>query len=77
MFRHLGWSRAGMKAVAAAELAGGALLAMRSTRTLGGAILAATSAAVLSSEVRHGDGSLALPRGLLLAAAVAAMAARR
>lgn len=76
MFRHLGWSRTGMRAVAVAELAGGALLAFRSTRKLGGMVLAATSTAVLASEVRHGDGSLALPRGLLLAAALTAVVRR-
>jgi len=73
MFRHLGWSRGGMRAVAAAELAGGALLAAGSTRRLGGAILAATSATVLASEMRHGDGQLALPRATLLVAALTAV----
>lgn len=76
MFRHLGWSSAGKRAVAVAELAGGALLAARSTRRLGGAVLAATSAAVLASEVRHGDGRLALPRAALLLAALTGVARR-
>ncbi len=77
MFRHLGWSRGGMRTVAAAEMAGGALLAAGSTRRLGGAILAATSATVLASEMRHGDGELALPRSMLLVAALAAIVAGR
>ena len=77
MFRHLGWSSGGKRAVAVAELAGGALLAARSTRKLGGAVLAATSAAVLASEVRHGDGKLALPRAMLLVAALTGVAGRR
>ena len=77
MFRHLGWSSAGKRAVAAAELGGGALLALRPTRRLGGAVLAATSAAVLASELRHGDGSLAVPRALLLVAALAGVVGRR
>lgn len=77
MFRHLGWSSAGKRAVAVAELAGGALLALPPTRRAGGALLAATSAAVLASEVRHGDGSLAAPRALLLVAALAGVAWRQ
>jgi uncharacterized membrane protein YphA (DoxX/SURF4 family) len=77
MFRHLGWSRGGMRAVALAELAGGALLTAGSTRRLGGAVLAATSATVLASEVRHGDGQLALPRAMLLVAALAAVLSGR
>ena len=77
MFNHLGWSRGGLRAVAVAEMAGGALLAAGSTRRLGGAIAAATSAAVLASEVRRGDKELAVPRGLLMAAALLALFARR
>ena len=41
MFDHLGWSRGGLRAVALAEMAGGALLAAGSTRRLGGAIAVA------------------------------------
>ena len=76
MFRHLGWSSGAKRAVAAAEQAGGAMLAMRSPRQLGSAILAATSGTVLASEVRHGDGSLALPRALLLLAALTGLRRR-
>lgn len=76
MFRHLGWGSGAKRAVAVAEMAGGALLAAPSTRRLGGAVLAATSAAVLTSEVRHGDGGLALPRALLLVAALTGVARR-
>ncbi len=76
MFRHLGWSNGAKRAVAAAEIAGGALIALRGTRGLGGAVLAATSAAVLASEARHGDGKLAAPRALLLAAALTGLVRR-
>ena len=75
MFKHLGWSREGMRAVAVAEIAGGALLAPRSTRRLGAAILTATSAAVLVSELKHEDIALAAPRGLLMLAAFVALLA--
>lgn len=77
MFRHLGWSSTSKRVVAVAEMAGGALLAARSTRMLGSAMLAATSATVLASEVRHGDGKLALPRAALLLAALTGFAGRR
>jgi len=77
MFQHLGWSHGGLQAVGMAEMAGGALLAAGSTRRLGGAIVAATSATVLASELRHGDGGLALPRAMLLVAALAAVMGRR
>src|SRR5438445_768274 len=50
MFHELGWSREGMQAVAAAEIAGGVLLALRPTRRLGAGILAVTSTAVLALE---------------------------
>ena len=75
--RHLGWRGTGKRVVAAAEGAGGALLAARSTRVLGSAVLAATSATVLASEVRHGDGKLALPRAVMLMAALTGLAGRR
>ncbi len=77
MFDHLGWSKTGLRGVAMAEMLGGALLAAGSTRRLGGAIAAATSATVLASEVRRGDKELAVPRGLLMAAALWALFARR
>jgi hypothetical protein len=73
MFEHLGWSQAAMQAFAAAELAGGLLMIPRTTRGIGGALLLAASAAVLGSEWRRGDLKLAVPRGLVLAVAVAAM----
>ncbi len=76
MFRHLGWSSGAKRAVAVAEIAGGAMLALGSTRKLGSAILAATSGTVLASEVRHGDGNLALPRALLLMAALTGLRRR-
>ena len=77
MFRHLGWSRGGMQAVAAAEMTGGVLLGFRSTRRLGAGLLAGTSMAVLASEMRRGEAKLAGPRGLLLLAALAALLAPR
>ena len=73
MFRHLGWSRDGMRAVAAAEIAGGALLGLRGTRRLGAAVLAGTSLVMLASEMRRGETRLAGPRGFLLAAAPIAL----
>jgi hypothetical protein len=73
MFQHLGWSRDGMRAAAVAEMAGGLLMVPHSTRRVGGALVAATSAAVLASEINHGDTKLALPRGLILLVALAAV----
>ncbi len=73
MFEHLGWSREAMQALALAELAGGLLMMPRTTRGIGGALLLAASAAVLGSEWRRGDVKLALPRGIVLAVAAAAM----
>ncbi len=73
MFRHLGWSRDNMRAAAAAEVVGGLLMGPRSTRRVGGALLTATSAALLVSELRHGDDRLALARGLVFMAGVAAL----
>ncbi len=75
MFRHLGWTRDEMQAIAAAETAGGLLMAARPTRRLGGALVAGASAAVLTSELRHSDGGLAASRGLVLLAAVLALLA--
>jgi len=76
MFDHLGWSRGGLRTVALAEVAGGALLAAGSTRRLGGAIAAATSATVLASEMRRGDSELAVPRAMLMVAALVAVVGR-
>jgi hypothetical protein len=73
MFRHLGWSQRDMQAVAAAEVAGGLLMGPRATRRLGGAVLSATSAALLVSELRHGDERLAVARGVVLLAGLAAL----
>ena len=77
MFRHLGWSDEVMQVAAVAETAGGALMVPDSTRRIGGALVAAVSAAVLVSEVRHGDAKLAIPRGLVLLAGLAALLAPR
>jgi hypothetical protein len=73
MFDHLGWSEAAMQTAAAAELAGGLLMVPQATRPLGGALVAAISAAVLASEVSRGESKLALPRGLIMLLAFAAV----
>ena len=77
MFQDLGWSRDSMRAVAATELAGGVLMGSRFTRKLGGTLVAAASFAVLVSELRHGNMSLAKPRAMVLLTAVAAAATPR
>lgn len=74
MFNHLGWSREEMRVAAIAELAGGVLMMPRFTRPLGGALVAAASAAVLTSELQHGDTKLALPRAVVLFGALCAVA---
>ncbi len=73
MFEHLGWSRQAMTLIATAEMAGGVMLGLRSTRRLGAAVLAGTSAAVLASELKHHEAKLAGPRALLLGAALLAL----
>jgi hypothetical protein len=73
MFRHLGLSREEMQAAALAEIAGGLLMAPRATRRIGGAVVSATSAAMLVRELQHGDQDLALARGLVLLAGLAAL----
>ncbi len=73
MFHHLGWSRGNVRAVAAAETAGGLLMTLDATRRLGGAAVAAASTVLLVSEFRHGDGKLAAPRGLVLLAGLFAL----
>ncbi len=73
MFSHLDWSQGEMRAAAAAEVAGGLLMVPRQTRGIGGLLVAAASGAVLSSELRHRELKLAVPRALVLLAAVAAV----
>ncbi len=75
MFDHLGWSRDAMRLAAMVEVAGGLLMMPRATRGLGGALVVAASAAVLASELEHGDTKLAVPRGLVLLGALAAVVA--
>jgi hypothetical protein len=77
MFRHLGWSDQAMRTAAAAETLGGMLMVPAGTRRLGGALVAGVSAAVLVSELRRGDGKLALPRAVVLAGGALALLARR
>ena len=76
MFRHLGWPRDGMRAVAAAEITGGLMLSFRATRRLGAGVLAVTSASVLLTEVQRGEPKLAGPRALLLLASLGALFSR-
>ena len=73
MFQHLGWSEAEMRKVGGAEMLGGALMMLKSTRRLGGAIVAAASATVLLAEMRKGDLKLAASRGGVLLTALAAV----
>ena len=73
MFGHLDWTEGEMRAAAAAEVAGGLLMVPRASRLVGGVLVAAASAAVLASELRRRDVRLAVPRGLVLLAAVAAI----
>ncbi len=75
MFGHLGWTEAQMRSVAMAEVAGGLLMVPRETRRVGGALVAAGSLAVMSSELGRGDTKLAVPRALVLLAAIAATVA--
>jgi uncharacterized membrane protein len=79
MFRHWGWTRSAMRLVGGSEVAGGLLLASPQTRALGGIVLATVSASVLAAELRRAEPKLALPRLVLLGAALAAIcpAARR
>ncbi len=76
-FRRLGWSEEQMRAIGAAEIAGGVMVATPSTRLIGGAVLAITSAAVLTSELNARDEQLAMPRLALLGAALTAFAPSR
>ncbi len=73
MFRGLGWSQSDMRSLAAAEVAGGLLMAPRLTRRLGGALVVVASSLVLRSELRRGEGGLAAPRVLVLLAGLCAM----
>ncbi len=73
MFRHLGWSQRDMRLAAIVEVLGGALMVPRATRRLGGALVAATSAAVLSSELRRDDATLATARAIVLLVGLGAM----
>ena len=62
-----------VRAVAAAEITGGALLAFPATRRLGAGVLAVTSAAVLVTELQRREMKLAGPRALLLGIALTAL----
>ncbi len=70
LYRHWGWSPHEMRMAGAAELAGGLMMAFRSTRRMGGAIMAGASVAQLTAEIRHGDTALAAARTGVLSAAL-------
>jgi hypothetical protein len=74
MFHGLGWSEASMRTAATAELVGGLLMLLPSTRRLGGAVVAVTSATVLATEIGQGETKLALPRSLVLLLGLVAVA---
>jgi len=76
-YQRLGWTDRQMRAVGAAEIAGGVLVATEATRPVGGAVLALTSVKVLAAELEHRDDDLALPRLALLAAALTAFCPMR
>lgn len=76
MFRNWGWTEDQMRALGAAEIVGGLLVAPRATRILGAALLIAASSAVLSEELRHGESRHATPRFALLLAAATALLPR-
>ena len=75
MFRDLGMSRDQMQAAALAELAGGLLMVPRATRRMGGVVVTAASAMMLARELDAGDENLAMARGLVLLAGLAAFLA--
>lgn len=77
MFRGWGWSRESRRLLGAGEFAGGVLLASETARRLGGLVLTTASTSVLTSELRRGETTRALPRGaLLLGALLAALQSR-
>lgn len=77
LFHRWGWSTREMRLVGLAEILGGLFVALPRTRKIGGAILSATSGAVLSAELRRGDGEMAAARGALLLAALSAFLPQR
>ncbi len=72
MFRDWGWSRNARCLVGASEFAGGGPLASTAARRCGGLLLTAASTSMLTSELQRGESDRALPRSLLLFAAVLA-----
>ena len=78
LFRDMGWSAQSRRLVGAGEFAGGVLLASETARQLGALLLTTTSASMLTAELDRGETGRAMPRGLLLLAALlAALPARR
>ncbi len=75
MFRHLGWTQAQMRQVAAAELLGGMLMILAPTRRLGAAVVLAASARILVAELEAHDTKLAASRGGVLLAALGVLVA--
>ena len=78
MFRGWGWPHEARRLLGAGEFAGGVLLASDAGRQLGGLLLTTASTSVLTAELQRGETGRALPRGvLLLAALLAALPCRR
>jgi hypothetical protein len=75
-FGRIGFTEEQMRAVGAAEVAGGVLVGTPATRKIGGAVLVLTSAKVLLSELDNKDEDLALARIGVLAAALTAFLPR-
>jgi DoxX-like family len=73
MFAKWGWSDGARQLVGAGEFAGGVLVASERGRHLGGWLLTATSAAMLSAEIDRHERDLALPRFVVMLAAVTSL----
>jgi hypothetical protein len=73
MFAKWGWSDCARQAVGASEFAGGVLVASERGRHLGGWLLTTASAAMLSAEIDRHESDLALPRFVLMLAAVTSL----
>ena len=72
LFGEWGWSPEAMRLVGACEFVGGVLVASKLGRRVGGLALTAASTAVLTAEMERAETSRAVPRLVLLAAAVLA-----
>ena len=71
----LDWSPDERRAIAVAELVGGALMLLEPTRRIGAGVVLAGSGAALATELRSGQTQLATPRaGVMLGALLTAAA---